>query len=130
MNSTKGIIGELEHLMDISLTRKALVNTSSGHWMPSVDIFETSEAVVMFVEIAGVLKKDIDVSFKEGYLVISGVRKELCCDRPVTLHRMEIDSGRFMRKIKLNIPIDPGKIEAEYKNGVLRILLPKEKIHG
>lgn len=130
MNSTGGILNELERLIDLSLARKALVHVSSGHWMPALDIYEAEDEVIVFVEVAGVQKSNIDVSFKDGFLTISGVRKDLCCDKLVTLHRMEIDTGRFLRKIRLNIPINQEKIEAECKNGLLRIVLPKEDIHG
>lgn len=130
MNSTGGIFSELERLIDLSLARKAMLHVSSGHWLPALDIYETEDALVVFAEVAGVRKQEIDVSFKEGYLTISGVRKELCCDNLVTLHRMEIDTGRFLRRIRISTPIDQEKIEAECKNGILRITLPKEGVHG
>jgi HSP20 family protein len=130
MNSTGNVISEWERLMDVSLTRKALLHVSSGHWMPALDIYETEESVMVFVEVAGVKKQDIDVTYMDGYLTITGIRKELCCNKMVTLHRMEIDTGRFHRRIRLNLPIDREKIEAEYKHGILKIILPKERVNG
>ncbi len=130
MNSTGEIFSELERLIDLSLTRKALVHVSSGHWMPALDIYETDDSVIVYAEVAGVRKNEIDVSFHEGFLTISGTRKEMCCNKPITLHRMEIDTGRFRRRIRIHIPIDKEKIEAECRNGILKVILPKEEVHG
>lgn len=129
MNTSFSIFNGLERLIDISLTRKALLSVSSGHWIPAVDIYETPDTIVVFMEIAGVPKNDISVSFKEGFLTVHGQRKDLCCDNLVALHCMEIDTGRFHRKVRIRIPIDSENIEAVCRNGILKVTLQKEGTH-
>ena len=126
MKDSGTIFSEMERLIDLSVTRKAFLLVSSGHWIPATDIYETPGEIIVFMEVAGVNKSDIDVTFQDEYLMVTGVREELFPKHMTTLHRMEIDTGRFMRKIKINIRIQKEGIEAVCKNGILQITLPKE----
>ena len=127
MDKADDIFDEMERLIDVTLTQKAYVNVSSGYWKPPTDIYETSEEIIVFVEIAGVKKSDISLTYRKGYLFISGIRKQLYPEPVTTLHQMEMDTGRFLRKIRISIAICEEEIEAEYNDGILKITLPKRR---
>jgi HSP20 family protein len=127
MEESDTIFNEMERLLDLSLARKALVHVSSGHWMPATDIYETSRDIIVLMEVAGIPKLNIDVRVLGDYLVVTGFRSEMFPGNMLTLHRMEIDTGRFMRKIRLNVRIRKEEIEAVCQNGILQITLPKER---
>lgn len=126
MKKSIAIFSEMEQLIDLSVTRKALILASSGYWIPATDIYETTREIIVFMEVAGVNKNDIDVTFHDAHLVVTGARKELFPKHMTTLHSMEIDTGYFRRKIKINVPIQKEGIKAECKDGILQITLPKE----
>ena len=125
MDESRNLFDEMEELMDITLTHKAFQKVTSGYWKPPMNIYETPDEVVVYVEVAGMKKSGISITYRDGCLHISGFRKDRSPERVITLHRMEMDNGRFLRKIKINIPIIVEGIEAEYRNGILRITLPK-----
>ena len=127
MDNADDMFDEMERLVDVTLTQKAYINVSSGYWKPPTDIYETPDEVIVFVEIAGVEKSDIKLTYRNGYLFISGARKQLYPESVTTLHQMEMDTGRFVRKIKVSIPICEEEIEAEYRDGILKIMVPKRR---
>ncbi len=129
MKTTGFIFNELEQLIDMSLTRKAFLRVTSGHWIPAIDVYETPVSILVLMELAGVRKNDINVSYQDGFLTVTGERRNLCCDKPVGLHHMEIDTGRFQRKVRIHVPIDSSEIEAVCRHGILKITLPKEGSH-
>jgi HSP20 family protein len=129
MKTTGILFNELEQLIDMSLTRKAFLRVTSGHWIPAIDVYETPDSILVLMELAGVRKNDISVTFQDGFLTVSGERRNLCCDKPVGLHHMEIDTGRFQRKVKINAPVAGDGIEAVCRHGILRVTLPKEGLH-
>jgi HSP20 family protein len=126
MKDSGALFNEIERLIDLSLTRKAFLLVSSGHWTPATDIYETPREIIVCMEVAGVNKKEITVTFQDEHLIVTGRREEMVPKRMITLHRMEIDTGRFMRKIQINTPIRKEEIEAVCQNGILQITLPKE----
>ncbi len=128
MDDTHDFFDDMDRLMDIS--RRSFMNVASGYWSPPTDIFDTETEILVIVEIAGMNKNDIELTYDNGYLVISGVRKHICPNRVNAIYRMEINSGRFLRKIRIDIDIVMKDIEAEYRDGLLRITIPKRAEHG
>ena len=126
MDDPKNIFNEMERLLDLTLTHKAFQKASSGFWKPATDIYETPDCVLVLVEIPGMKKAEINVTYSEGWLQVSGIRKDLVPKNITGMQRMELDSGPFIRKMKINIPVVPENIEAVYRNGILKITLPKE----
>ena len=96
-------------------------------WKPPVDIYETAEEVIVLVEVAGMNKKDIAVTLDNNVLKISGVRPDYSPAAKNRIHQMEIDYGKFERMMKITIPIDTEKTSAYYKEGFLKITIPKKK---
>ena len=96
-------------------------------WKPPVDIYETAEEVIVLVEVAGMNKKDITVTLDNNILKISGVRPDYSPAAKNRIHQMEIDYGKFERMMKITIPIDTENTSACYKEGFLKITIPKKK---
>lgn len=96
-----------------------------GSWRPAVDIYDHDDKVVMKAELPGVDKKDIEIDIKDGVLTLKGERayeKEVKED---SYYRKERAFGKFTRVFTLPSDLDPDKISAEFKDGVLRIEVPK-----
>ena len=98
-----------------------------GEWAPSVDVSETAKDVVVKAEIPGMDPKDIDVSVHGDVLTLRGERKKEQEEKGENFHRIERSYGAFSRSIRLPAEVDVGKVNATYKDGVLKINLPKTK---
>lgn len=100
---------------------------SPGSWKPAVDIFETDDAIVLSVEVPGVDREHIFIELKDGVLSLSGERKLEKEAGEERYHRMERCYGAFHRFFTLPAAVDPGKVDAALRDGVLRIRLPKRE---
>jgi HSP20 family protein len=92
-------------------------------WQPPTDVFETDEAIVVRVEIAGMREGDFAVELNGRYLTIHGVRQDIPERR--AYHQMEIRFGEFSIDLELPVSIAAELVEAVYSNGFLRLILPK-----
>ncbi len=98
---------------------------SVGAWLPEVDVYETEDAHFIKVDLPGVDPKDVKVEVRDNVLTISGSRTEEREQQSAHFHRRERYTGSFQRSFQLPSTVDTQKIEAEYRNGVLTIRLPK-----
>jgi len=114
---------EVNRLLENSLgvTR----DTESFGWTPAVDVFEDTEGVTFKFDLPEVDGKDVEVRLEEGTLSIRGERKLEREDKREGYHRIERAYGTFARNFTLPPTLDPDKVTAEHKNGVLRIFVPK-----
>lgn len=94
-------------------------------WTPACDIYEDEESVTLRFDLAGIDAKDVDVRFENGVLTLKGERKLEKAERKENYHRVELAYGTFTRSFSLPGTVDPEKVRAESKNGVLTIVLPK-----
>lgn len=97
------------------------------HWQPPVDVLETEDALVVRAELAGVAAEAVRVSVDGEWLQIQGERPALSGDDVQRLHRMEIPSGPFVRRLRITIPIDRDAVVARLADGLLQVLLPKKR---
>ena len=105
------------------------VNAHSYSWSPPTDAYETEGSFVVRVEVAGLHPSDFSVSVEKNYLVISGVRTEVPERR--AYHQMEIRFGEFSTAVEIPAGVDVSKVEAEYDDGFLVVIMPRLKpIHG
>ena len=104
----------------------ALTDLFSG-WMPAVDIVENNNTLMLKAELPGFKREDLDVSLHEDNLVISGERKREEGHKEGGIYRSERFFGRFHRSIPLPFPVDSEKIQANYRDGVLTVTLPKSE---
>lgn len=94
-------------------------------WSPPTDGYETEEAYVVRVEIAGMREEDFDVAVENHTLHISGNRPDQLERR--AYHQMEIRFGKFATAVSLPGPVNVEQSHAEYQDGFLTVTLPKAK---
>ena len=105
----------------------ALSQPRERRWWPAVDIEEDEKAITIRADIPDMDRKDINVSVSDGYLAIRGERKSEKKEENKTYRRVERSYGAFERSFALPENVDQDKIDADYKNGVLKVMLPKTK---
>lgn len=94
-------------------------------WTPQLDLYEDAAAFVLEADLPGAREKDISVAVDDGDLVLRGKRAfERICDEE-NFHCRERRSGEFLRRLRLPASVDQEKIRAEFRDGVLRVTLPK-----
>ena len=99
--------------------------TPAAEWVPAVDLYEDKEQIVVKLELPGVPKEDVSISLTEDTLTIKGERKTEKEERRENYFRLEGRYGSFLRMIELPRPVKADAIKAEYKDGILKIVLPK-----
>jgi HSP20 family protein len=97
----------------------------TGAWTPPVDIFETTDALVLKAELPGFSKDEINVELKDNTLVLRGERKHEMEGKEEGYHRRERIYGAFQRSFMLPTVVDQNNVQATYKDGVLELRLPK-----
>ena len=96
-------------------------------WYPSVDVSEGKRDIIVKAEIPGVDKEGIDISLDGRLLTIRGEKKQEKEQSDEHYHRLETSFGFYKRAIELPADVDESKVDAKYKNGVLKIKLKKAK---
>lgn len=92
---------------------------------PLVNISEDPDHIYVRAELPGVTPEDLDITLKDHQLVLRGERKIPPEEKNVNYHRRERESGFFRRVLRLPAQVDPNKVEAACKDGVLTITLAK-----
>ncbi|MDW8105426.1 MAG: Hsp20/alpha crystallin family protein [Armatimonadota bacterium] len=94
---------------------------------PAVDIYETGDELVVFATLPGVEMKDIQVEATADTLILRGERKPLLADENATVHYRSAwgGHGTFEARYDLPVEIDPNKVKATLRNGILEVRLPK-----
>ena len=101
------------------------VSESMGELTPAVNIEENENEYIITAELPGVEKKDVKITFEDGALSISGEKKVENEDKKDNFHRIERRYGVFSRSFAIPSSIVIDKIDASFKDGVLRVILPK-----
>ena len=96
-------------------------------WSPRLDVSETDKALEVVADLPGMEKKDIKVSLDGDLLTIKGEKKEVKEKKDKHYHTIERRSGSFYRALRLPIGVQSDKIDANFKDGVLTLTLPKSK---
>lgn len=99
------------------------VRTSAEY--PAVNIWSSTNDMVLTAEIPGIDSNDIDLSISGDTLTLKGERNPEELKENESYHRQERSYGKFVRSIKLPFFVDNNKVEANYTNGILKIRLPK-----
>lgn len=101
--------------------------TTTAAWAPNVDIFENENELLVKAELPGIDPKNVELNVENNVLTISGERKLEFEDKRENYHRVERAYGTFSRSFSLPRLIDENKIEADYKDGVLTVHVPKHE---
>ena len=94
-------------------------------WLPSVDVCERTGEFIIFVEMPGVDRSDVQLSWNDGVLIISGLKRQQPHRGVARYFCVERSYGHFRREIPISAPVDHKSAKAELKDGLLRIYLPK-----
>ena len=97
-------------------------------WAPAVDIFETENELVLKADLPDVDQNDIDVRVENQTLTLSGERRFEQQDNGKGYHRIERSYGSFVRYFALPETVDTEGVRADFKNGVLTVILPKKEV--
>jgi len=100
---------------------------STRTWAPPVDIYENGDSLVLKAELPGVDPKDVEVRVEDNTLYLKGERKFEKEVKEQSYHRVERSYGTFTRSFSLPNSIDSDKVQAEYKDGILTLTMPKRE---
>jgi HSP20 family protein len=105
-----------------------LTEPSSRPWTPAVDILETENELIVKMDTPEVELKDVDIRLENHTLTVKGERKFEKREDSKAYHRIERSYGTFARTFTLPDTVDTEHVRADYKNGVLSIVLPKKEV--
>ncbi|NUN48540.1 MAG: Hsp20/alpha crystallin family protein [Candidatus Brocadiae bacterium] len=94
---------------------------------PAIDVAEDKGALTVTAELPGLEKSDIHLEVKDGVLVLRGEKKFEEESKDKNFHRIERRYGSFYRALALPDTVDTAKVEAAFKNGVLKVRMPKRE---
>ncbi len=94
---------------------------------PAFDVSETEKELIIKAEVPGMDKKDISVSLTDGLLTIKGEKKHEKVEEKENYHHVERRYGTFSRTLRVPVEVDTDKVDATYKDGVLKVTLPKSE---
>jgi HSP20 family protein len=114
-------------LFEDAVTRLVSEPRANRPWSPSVDIFETEDALTLKADLPEVKIEEIDVRVENQTLTLRGQRKFGKDENVKGYHRIERGYGEFVRTFAVPSTVDTEKVLADYKNGVLTITLPKKE---
>jgi HSP20 family protein len=117
----------MTRLFDETLSRIWTEELPRGVWSPPVDILEREEEVILKADLPEMNQDDIDIKVEENTLIIRGERKFIKETPAGNYLQIERPYGTFQRSFAIPRVIDQEKIKAAYKDGVLRIVLPKKE---
>jgi len=104
-----------------------LLPWQEGHLTPSIDVAETDNAIVVTAELPGVKPDQVEVTVEGDMLSIKGQKKEEKEEKRKGLYRVERRYGSFARTIHLPSSVDPEKVKAHSRDGILTIEIPKRE---
>ena len=116
------VFDDVEKMISQAVGHSNLNKEITSHVQPLLDVYETDSTIVASLDLPGVEKKDVEVSVSNGFLTISGERKNISGEGGIW---QETSFGIFKRTFELTEAVVEDKIKAQFKNGVLKISLPK-----
>jgi HSP20 family protein len=116
---------DIDRLFESPLTELTRTSQLLSGWNPALDVYEERDHFTVKAELPGMKKEDIEVSFHDGSLSISGERKTETKHEDAEVYRSERFFGRFQRTVSLPAAVAADQVKAAYKDGVLTITLPK-----
>ena len=117
---------EMGRLIDyFGSSKPPMVHFTPGTWEPGIDIYETDSTVVVLVELAGVVPRDINIAVDGNSLVVRGERQVHHSRNARAYHQIEILTGSFERGVLLPVAVDTAKRDISCNDGMLEIVLYK-----
>ena len=108
-----------------SRSRSQAGEFDGGTWSPTVDLYESQDNFILKAELPGVEQSEIELRVDSNRVSIRGERRLKEAVNQEHVHRMERAFGPFSRSFTLPTPVDAESVKAEFKNGILMVVLPK-----
>lgn len=125
------IQSQMNDLFDFSLgrwfDRGGSATGPARIWAPAIDVHEDKDQYLVKADLPGLNREDIDITVEGDLLVIKGEKKEESEKKEKGVLRSERFHGWFQRAIELPGGVDPAKVKASYKEGVLEVAVPKRE---
>jgi HSP20 family protein len=124
---------ELRNLQDemtrlfIGAAPRGREEMAGGSWIPSVDIYEDQDRLVLEADLPGLKREDFDISVENNVITLKGERKFEKKVEGDNYHRVERSYGAFSRSFTLPQTVTPDGATAEFENGILHVTLPKRE---
>jgi len=119
---------EVNRLFSTNMTRAfGDEGIGRGAWNPSVDIYENKDQIVLEAELPGMKQEDFELTVENNVITLRGERRFEKFDDADNYHRVERSYGAFTRSFTLPQTVSSEGATAEYRNGVLRVTLPKRE---
>ncbi len=122
------IQSRLNRFLNDALPARTDNGTFFADWTPPVDIEETDKEYLIKAELPDIKKEDVKVETLDGVLTIEGERKHEKEEKGKKFYKVERSYGKFVRQFALPSEVDAAKIQAEFKDGMLNIHLPKTAV--
>lgn len=94
-------------------------------WAPAFDISENEKGYTVRAELPGIDEKDLEVTISDGMLSVKGEKKQETEEKGETYHRIERSYGSFHRSFRIPDAVETDKVDATYKDGILKLNIPK-----
>jgi HSP20 family protein len=127
MEELQGRLAKLFSLGQPRIANGGKESITATEWAPTVDIIEDEKECVVKADLPEVKKEDVKVTVEDDVLTITGERKVEKEDKGKKFHRLERAYGNFLRSFTLPPGADGAKVSAEFKDGVLKVHLPKSE---
>lgn len=123
-NKSKSAVQETDLFVGHTFWQRIVVRHSSV-WRPPTDVYEQEDRLVILIEIAGMKDRDFRIVLQDRHLIVSGMRRQVIEPQAVAYHQMEIARGEFRTYVYLPWKVQREQAVATYRDGLLRIELPK-----
>jgi HSP20 family protein len=115
----------LQRELELRLASDWLEGTTTSRGpFPPINVFQQGEDILALMELPGIDKNELQIQAKANTIRISG-KKRVDYSNDVSVHRRERVSGEFDRTLSLPVQVDPDRIRAEYRDGLLALFLPR-----
>jgi HSP20 family protein len=111
---------------DFSLRNFLVDETSLGQWTPRIDVIETDSNYQIDAELPGLSKSDVKITFENNTLVLSGEKVRDSEHKEQSYHKVERSFGKFSRSVYLGNDVEVEKIDAQFNNGLLKVVVLKK----
>ena len=126
-NPTRSLMTDFDRIFDSMFTNDLPRFSLAEAWMPAVDVNETETEFLLSADIPGLDKKDVSIDIHDGVITIKGERA-IDNEKSTDDYRIrERQLGSFNRSFRLPDNVNEVKVAAKFKNGVLKVTLPKTK---
>jgi HSP20 family protein len=118
-------IADIQRELERTFGRMVGDGRSQRGWMPTVDIEQTDQEIVLKLDLPGMRREDVSIEVRDHTLIVAGERREEKEDKHEGYITRERIVGRFTRSFMLPEGVDPDQVHANFENGVLRVRVPR-----